>query len=147
MKNKPYSEPINVSIDDRGTFVPFLNISDKLIPNSTIKRIYYVYNHGRNVVRGFHFHKKEWKLFIAVSGSAKITAINPKKSKEVFTFVSSVRKPVLVVIPPGYANGWMSLEENTTLLCCSTASLTESLADDHRYNPYKWGDVWQIKPR
>ncbi len=146
---KPYAMEITVKGDDRGTFIPFLNSSDDL-PGTNglkIKRMYYVYNYGKGIIRGFHFHENEWKYFIIVSGSAKFVAINPVDEKEQFTFISSARKPTLVVIPPGFANGWVSLEDNTILVCGSTSSFEESIADDKRTDPYKFGDVWSVKPR
>lgn len=147
--NKPYSQLIGVRGDDRGTFVPFLNGANALPDQEglVIKRIYYVYNYGRGVVRGFHFHKKEWKYFIIVSGAAKFVVLAPEKPEEVFTFVGSSRMPNLVVVPPGYANGWVSLEDGTVLVCGSTASFEESIVDDQRFDPYKWGDVWTVKGR
>ena len=145
----PYSYTINVSSDDRGVFVPMLNlVSDPKLPkNLSLKRVYYVYNYGRGVIRGFHLHKKEWKFFTVASGAAKFVALNPKNPKVVFTFTSSSRSPQLIVIPPGYANGWVSLEDNTILLCGSTSSLQESLRDDARLDPLAWGNVWEVKPR
>lgn len=146
---KPYMTEINPRSDDRGTFVPFLNDANQLPDKKelAIKRIYYVYNYGKGVIRGFHFHQKEWKYFMIVSGAAKFVAINPKELKEIYTFISSSRKPNLIVIPPTYANGWISLEDNTILVCGSTASFQESIDDDQRFDPYKWGDVWTVKPR
>lgn len=146
---KPYSVEINSRSDDRGTFVPFLNTADFFseFPELTLKRMYYVFNYGKGVVRGFHFHQKEWKYFIIANGSAKFVAINPKDEKEQFVFVSSSRKPNLIVIPPGFANGWVSLEDNTILICGSTATFEESIEDDQRFDPYKWGDVWSVKGR
>jgi dTDP-4-dehydrorhamnose 3,5-epimerase-like enzyme len=146
---KPYMQEIAPKGDDRGTFIPFLNQAEDLpeTDGQKIKRIYYVYNYGKGVVRGFHFHQKEWKYFVIVSGAAKFVAINPENEKDQYTFVSSARKPVLVVIPPGFANGWVSLEDNTVLVCGSTASFEESIADDKRFDSYKWGDVWAVKGR
>lgn len=147
--HKPFVKSIDVFSDDRGVFVPFLRI-EKLIEEIgefTIKRVYYVANYGVGITRGFHYHEKEWKIFFAVSGAAKIVAINPKNSKEQYVFVSSSRKPNLVVIPPFFAHGWGSLEESTILICCSNATLEESIKDDTRIDPYKWGDVWQVKAR
>jgi len=146
---KPYAQAIAVRGDDRGTFVPFLNEANALPDweGLAIKRLYYVYNYGSGVVRGFHFHQKEWKYFIVVSGAAKFVALSPDKPEEIFTFISSARMPNLIVIPPGFANGWVSLEDNTVLVCGSTASFEESIADDKRMDPYKWGDVWEVKGR
>lgn len=146
---KPSSRPVKVSGDDRGTFVPFLAEANALPeqPGLAVKRIYYVYNYGRGVIRGFHFHKIEWKYFVVVSGAAKIVALNPDLPEEKFVFVSSARKPELIIIPPGFANGWVSLEENTVLVCGSTSSFEESIKDDQRFDPHQWGDVWSVKAR
>ncbi len=146
---KPFEKEVKVFSDDRGTFVPFLNDADSLAEKSglKIKRVYYVYNFGKGVIRGMHYHKKEWKYFTAVSGAAKIIAIDPINPEEKHVFVSSARKPTLIVIPPGFANGWMSLEENTILVCGSTSTTEESIKDDERMDPYSWGDIWFIKGR
>lgn len=141
-KNTPSLIEAKVFSDDRGIFSPF--IDDAKIG---IRRVYYVVNPSRGTVRGFHFHKKEWKYFTIVQGLAKFVALDPKKPKEKFIFISSPRKPNIISIPPGYANGWASLEDNTILLCASTSTTGESLKDDFRYDPYKWGDVWSIKAR
>jgi len=146
---KPFAKPVDVSSDDRGAFVPFLNGANALgeQPGLAVKRVYYVYNYGAGVIRGFHFHQKEWKYFIIVSGAAKFVALDPDRAEEKFTFVSSSRKPNLIVIPPGYANGWISLEPQTILVCGSTSSFDESIKDDKRFDPYTWGDVWAVKGR
>lgn len=142
----PFTKTLSIFSDDRGIFTPILEKSD-IEDSLEIKRMYYVYNYGKAIVRGFHFHKKEWKYFTIVHGSAKFVAINPEKLDETFVFVSSSRKQNLVVIPPGFANGWVSLEEETILVCASTATIEESLKDDKRFDPYTWGDVWSVKGR
>mgnify|MGYP001610316114 CR=1 FL=1 len=131
-----------VFADDRGIFSPFIDGSE-----FGIKRVYYVVNPFHGTIRGFHFHKIEWKYFVIVQGSAKFVAINPEKPEEKYTFVSSERKPNTILIPANYANGWVSLENNTILLCASTSTTQESLADDKRFDPMQWGDVWSTKPR
>lgn len=139
----PYTKELSVFSDDRGVFVPFVQVEKDVV----IKRVYYVYNYGKGIIRGFHFHKKEWKYFTTVNGTAKFVVLNPDNPEEIYTFVSSTRKPNLIVIPPGFANGWISLEEQTILLCASNATIEESIADDKRFDPYAWGDVWGVKGR
>lgn len=152
MKNKVKNIPQTINIDthpdDRGIFVPITNSSQKLpVSDLPAKRNYLIYNFGKGVIRGFHLHKKEWKYFLVINGAAKFIAINTKKPEDKFEFISSDRKPVLIVVPPGYANGWVSLEEKTTLFCISTSSFEESIKDDIRINPLKWGDFWTVKAR
>lgn len=147
-KPLPFSKPIEISADDRGIFAPFISSTNNLTDSGlAIKRIYYVYDFGRGIIRGFHFHKKEWKYFTVVAGAAKVVAIKPKNPRQKYFFISSARKPDLIVIPPGFANGWVSLEDQTILLCASTASFEESVADDQRFDPYKWGDIWKVLAR
>ncbi len=145
---KPRAVEYPVFADDRGTFAPFVNGLKEIASSSVaIKRIYYVCNDSKGIVRGFHYHKKEWKFFVIVSGSAKFVALNPDKPEEKFQFISSARKNNLIIIRPFYANGWVSLSDNTILVCASSATTQESLKDDKRFNPYKWGDVWSVKAR
>jgi dTDP-4-dehydrorhamnose 3,5-epimerase len=152
MKNKgkqpyiPSVEQLPVFSDDRGIFVPFVQ-NNHLENRQLIKRVYYVSNYGKGIVRGFHFHNKEWKYFTIVQGAAKFVAVNPEIPQKQFSFVSSSRKQNIITIPPGFANGWVSLEDTTILLCASTATLEESVQDDMRYDPYTWGDVWSVKGR
>jgi len=144
---KPECLDIEIYSDDRGYLVPVTNIlKDKL--NKDIKRVYIAGNFGKGIIRGFHYHKKEIKIFYIAHGSAKFVAINPENpEKDRFIFVTSDRHPNLIIIPPGYANGWMSLENNTILMSISTSTFEESVKDDIRYDPYKWGDVWAVKGR
>jgi len=59
--------------DDRGYLVPISNNLNEII-GAEIKRTYVVGNYGKGVIRGFHFHKKEIKLFHIVHGAAKFIA-------------------------------------------------------------------------
>jgi len=147
MKQKaiPYIQNISISTDDRGLFVPLIqNLSNVLPP---IIRVYYVLNFASGTIRGFHYHKYEWKYFFVVNGVAKVIALDPKKSKKKYIYTCSDKSHQLVVIPPGYANGWMSLAPNTLLLCASSLTFEESIADDRRYDPHKWGDSWSVANR
>jgi len=45
-------------------------------------------------------------------------------------------------VPPGYANGFKTLEDNTIIMFYSTSTLEESKGDDYRFDWDKW-DIWQ----
>lgn len=148
--HKPFSIDSEVFLDDRGSFVPFLDFSkhrDLAKKIGAIKRVYYVHNHAPHIVRGFHYHSREWKIFTVASGAAKFVAINPLRPADRHIFVSSDRKNRTIVVPPGYANGWMSLSADTVLVSVSNLTTEESMGDDKRYDPLKWGDVWTVKGR
>lgn len=143
---KPEKLNLEIYSDDRGWLVPLTNILKEKL-EKPVKRVYVVGNFGKGVIRGFHFHKQEIKIFYIARGSAKFVAINPEDPNDKHIFVTSDKNPELVIIPTGYANGWMSLEENTLLISISTSTFEESAKDDFRYDPYEWGDVWSTKAR
>ena len=45
--------------DERGFLAP---LTDNIDPN-LIKRACFVGDYGRSVIRGLHYHKKEWKFY------------------------------------------------------------------------------------
>ena len=49
-------------------------------------------------------------------------------------------------IPPGYANGFMSLTADAHLVFFSTSSVQDSLTDDVRYDARRW-DIWTVDER
>src|SRR5579863_8261926 len=128
-----------LAIDDRGElgFVNDFNFEG-------VKRFYTVSNHRSGFVRAWHGHRREGKYVTAVSGSALIGAVrvddwdNPSRDLPVQRLVISARKPVVVYIPPGYANGFMSLTDDLKLMFFSTSTLAESAGDDIRFDSRYW---------
>lgn len=155
--SKPQAKDLKVFSDDRGEFVLYEDgqcgmeiATGKFgqIVLAKIKRAYYVVNNQAGVIRGYHQHRKEWKIFLTVHGSAKFVALNPDQiDPKIYTFTSSVRCPRRIIIPPPYANAWCSLEPNTILLCLSSSITEESMKDDVRYPVDKWGDLFSVKGR
>ena len=140
-----------LAIDDRGELT-FNNDFDM----SKIKRYYMVSNHRCHFIRAWHGHKKEEKYVTVISGSAIIGAVkinnwdNPKsyanQNSKVYRFILSAKKPNIIYIPAGYANGFMNLEKDTKLIFFSTSTLEESKGDDYRFNIRCW-DCWNIEER
>ena len=138
-----------LAIDDRGQLT-FVNPFDF----KGIKRFYLVENFSTQIIRAWHGHIKEAKYVLVVAGSAIAAAVEmndterPNKSNPVHRFILSARKPSVLFIPPGYANGFRSLEERTKVVFFSTSSVEESKNDDYRFAFDYWGkEVWQIKNR
>lgn len=135
--------------DERGvlTFANDFNFSG-------VKRFYMVESFSTQTVRAFHGHLKEKKYALLVSGSAIVAVVKmtnslkPSKDTKVQRFVLSARKPAILYIPQGFANGFRFLEENTKIIFFSTASLEESKNDDYRFPYDYWGkDIWKVKNR
>ncbi len=136
-----------LAVDDRGQ-VSFVNDFDF----EGVKRFYAVENHNCGFIRAWHAHKKESKYVMVVKGAALIGAVeiddwdNPSKDALVHRHVLSERAPSVLFIPAGYANGFMSLTEDTKILFFSTSSLQDSVGDDFRYDARHW-DPWTVEER
>lgn len=136
-----------LAVDDRGQ-VSFVNDFDFL----EVKRFYMVSNHKAGFIRAWHAHKKEAKYVLVVTGAAVVGAVKiddwdkPSKKSEVHRYVLSEKKPAVLYIPAGYANGFMSLTKDAQIIFFSTSSLEDSLNDDIRYDSRYW-DIWSVEER
>jgi dTDP-4-dehydrorhamnose 3,5-epimerase len=127
-----------VVADDRGT-VRFINNFNF----EGVKRFYQVENHRRGYIRAWHAHNREGKYVYVVNGAALIGVINFKNENATpEKFVLCEEIPKILWIPPGHANGFMSLRENTKIMFYSTSTLKESMGDDIRFDYDKW-NIWQ----
>tara|TARA_B100000686_G_C16369610_1_gene751877 strand:+ start:262 stop:726 length:465 start_codon:yes stop_codon:yes gene_type:complete len=137
----------DLSVDDRGE-VGFVNDFDM----KSVKRFYSVSNHRAGMVRAWHAHKKEKKFVTVVNGAAIIAAVcidnwqKPSKDLQIFRYVLSAKKPTVLFIPNGYANGFLTLTEDSKLIFFSSATLEESMCDDFRYKADYW-NPWDISER
>lgn len=125
-----------LSVDDRGsvTFVNDFNFSD-------VKRFYVVENHRAGFIRAWHGHEKEGKYVFVAKGTALIGAVD-MNSESPKKYILSDRSPKILYIPPGHANGFKTLEEDTRIIFYSTSTLEDSLGDDIRFPFDKW-DIWK----
>jgi dTDP-4-dehydrorhamnose 3,5-epimerase len=136
-----------IAVDDRGS-VSFVNE----FGFEGIRRFYVIANHRAGFVRAWHGHRRESKYMTVVAGAALIAAVAiddweaPSKTAEVHRFVLSATKPAVLFIPPGYANGSMSLTEDARIVVFSTATVEESRGDDIRFDARYW-DVWTVEER
>jgi len=146
-----HTEPIlfkgGVAVDDRGE-VGFVNEFDF----AGVKRFYTVQNHRQGFIRAWHGHKNEAKYVHVVKGAALLAAVKiddwqtPAKDLDVQRFVLSAKTPAVLFIPAGFANGFMSLTDDSKLMFFSTSTIAESLNDDYRFEAHYW-DPWQIEER
>lgn len=144
---KPKLLPGGLAVDDRGEvgFVNDFNFDG-------VKRFYTVKNHRQGFVRAWHAHRREAKYITVLEGTALVGAVAiddweiPSKDADVHRFVLSAKKPSVLFIPSGYANGFMSLTANARLIFFSTSSMEESQGDDVRYDARYW-DIWNVIER
>jgi len=77
--------------DERGSLISLE--SNKNIPFE-IKRVYYIFDTKKDVIRGKHAHKNLQQILIAVSGSCKVLVDN-KKDKKIYE-LNSPSKGLLI---------------------------------------------------
>lgn len=137
----------DLGVDDRGE-VAFVNG----FHFEGVKRFYMVSNHRAGFVRAWHAHRRETKYVFPIQGAAIVGVVaiddwqHPSKDSQVHSYVLSAKKPSILHIPPGYANGFMFLTTDTKLMFFSTSTLEESQGDDMRYDARYW-DAWQVIER
>jgi dTDP-4-dehydrorhamnose 3,5-epimerase len=137
----------DLAVDDRGE-VGFVNEFDF----AGVKRFYTVKNHRALFVRAWHAHRREAKYVTVIEGAAIVGAVKidnweePSRDLPAERFLLSAHKPAVLYIPPGYANGFMSLTEGTRLAFFTTSTLAESRGDDIRY-PARYWDIWMVEER
>lgn len=145
--DEPYIMNGGLSVDDRGE-VGFVNDFD--FPD--IHRFYTVRNHEKNFVRAWHGHKEEKKFITVTSGSVMVCCVKidnwekPSPNLNIHKFYLSEKKPSILYIPNGFANGFMSLTNYDCVVIFSNKSLKESLNDDYRF-PSRFWNPWIIEER
>jgi dTDP-4-dehydrorhamnose 3,5-epimerase-like enzyme len=135
------------AVDDRGAlaFINDLNLAD-------FRRLYIVTNHAAGFVRAWHGHRFERKAAFVVSGAAVVCAVeiddwdSPSRDLQVHRFVLSERNPSALIIPAGFANGFMTLVPDTRIGFLSSSSLEDAAADDVRFPARLW-DPWSVEER
>jgi dTDP-4-dehydrorhamnose 3,5-epimerase len=136
-----------LAVDDRGD-VAFVNDFDF----AGVKRFYMVHNHRQGFVRAWHAHRREGKYVLVVRGAALVCGVKvddwerPSRDLPLARHVLSEKTPAVLYLPPGYANGFMSLAAETRILFFSTSTLAESLNDDVRWDARYW-DPWHVEER
>ncbi|MBI4449752.1 dTDP-4-dehydrorhamnose 3,5-epimerase family protein, partial [Candidatus Uhrbacteria bacterium] len=96
---------------------------------------------------------REAKYVLIVAGAALVGAVpivgdwaKPDRNAKIYRFTMSAKKPAVLYIPPGYANGAMSLSTDATVMYFSTATMEETKGDDVRYDARYW-DAWSVEER
>src|ERR1700731_1870248 len=118
---KPVLMAGGLAADDRGELA-FVND----FRFEGVKRFYTISNYRQGFIRAWHGHKREAKYVTAVSGAAVVGAVGidnwetPSQNLPVERFVLSDHRPSVLYIPPGYANGFMSLAQDLKLMFFST---------------------------
>jgi len=114
---------IESSVDSRGRFTRVWDTNSPLA-NFNLVQSSFVLNPQRNTLRGLHYQTNphaEKKVVLCVSGKVFDVIVDLREKSETFREHLEVRlgpKETFlgVLIPVGFAHGYITLEENTALL-------------------------------
>lgn len=135
--------------DVRGKFVKSFN-SDMFNANGIdidIKESYYSLSQ-KNVIRGMHFQTPPYdhvKIVYVPSGSICDVVLDIRKESptygEYFSIILSDENGKGLVIPKGFAHGFLSLQDNTNVTYMQTTGYAPNHDSGIKYNSfgYEWG--------
>ena len=112
-------------IDKRGFFFKIFNYQDFKKTNfkHSIKQVNISNNIKKGTVRGLHYQVnkfKEQKIITCLQGSIFDVLIDTRKSSssylKYFSVILSEKNQKILIIPPGFAHGYQTLEKNTKVL-------------------------------
>jgi dTDP-4-dehydrorhamnose 3,5-epimerase len=111
--------------DDRGAFQKLFNSENPTLRDFQIKQINQVQTKEKGVLRGLHYQAEEFaesKLFKVTKGRIQLVAFCVNKASKAFlkshSFELTSNDPS-ILIPRGFATGYLVMESNTEVLYCS----------------------------
>ncbi len=111
---------------------------------SEFVRLYAITNSPSELLRGWHLHLHESKVFICTIGSVRIGAVevlnpaSPDKDAKVYSAELDSKSLNAFLVPAGYANAILTKSAESSVLVFSNKTLSESLTDDYRFPKEFW---------
>ena len=109
-----------------------------------VRRFYLIENSEENPKRAWQGHLFESKWFYCLKGSFLVGLVqpdnweNPSKDLKVETLLLKDSQSDILHIPPGYANGIVSLETESKLLVFSDFDIEKAATDNIKFDIHTW---------
>ena len=138
--------------DARGTFFRFAE--ESWLPKGfRIKEVSGAHNPKENTFRGLHYEKtmnSEFKFFKVTSGSLLDVLVDLRPESKSFLahqkFVFRSLDTFTLLIPPGIAHGYLTLEPNTSVVYGMSTEFTKENYQGIRFDDPKFGIVLPTPP-
>jgi len=138
---------LRVIADERGRLMEMLRCDDDIFRRFGQVYLSVCYP---GVVKGWHYHKKQYDYFTVVSGMAKVALYDGRPDSpthgEIAEFFLGRDNPMLLVIPPGVLHGIKAVGTAPAYLVnCPTEPYDHERPDEYRVDPhspeipYDWG--------
>ncbi len=142
-------KPLRVIADERGYLFEMLRSDEPLFQRFGQSYCTAVY---KDVVKGWHYHKKQDDHFVCVSGMAKVVLYDDREGSptrgQVNEFFIGERNMVLLVIPRLVWHGMKGIGEGTALIVNHPTEAYDPKEPDEYRKPYDTPDIpydWALK--
>lgn len=132
------TKPLRVIPDERGRLFEILRRDEPLF-----RQFGQVYCTTVNagVVKGWHYHKRQYDNFVCVSGMIKLVAYDFREGSAthgvVNEFFIGMHQPLLVQIPPGVLHGFKGLSAPEAIVInVPTEPYDHEQPDEYRLDPH-----------
>lgn len=119
-----------------------------------VKQTNISFNRKKSTLRGFHYQKKkleESKIINCISGKIFNCVIDLRKKSKTFlkqfNIELSQKNRLSVIVPPGCANAYLTLENNSTVYYIMNSFYKKGSYDGIRFNDPIVKIKWPIKPK
>lgn len=137
--------------DERGAFLKVFNNTITPLADYHIQQVNYVETVEKHTLRGLHYQKGEFaesKFFRVVKGKAQLAFVDVRVGSNTYlkaetVVLDSPSKGVL--IPRGFATGYLSLEDNTIILYSSDNIYYPKSECGILWNDNKLGISWLVE--
>ena len=139
-----------IQSDSRGVF---RRIYDSEKNEITPRQISYSGNKEKGTLRGMHYleeSRQEFKVIECISGSIHDVVVDCRPESENFldhiTLEMSAESDFAILVPPGFAHGYLTLEDNSNLIYQMSAQYEASYERGIRWNDPMVGIDWPVDP-
>jgi dTDP-4-dehydrorhamnose 3,5-epimerase len=142
--------------DDRGNFFRYFCSDEykKIFFKNAILQTNICTNKKKGILRGLHYQSKphdETKIVTCISGEIYDVAVDLRKNSKTYmkyfgTILSEKNKNILL-IPKGFAHGYITLRKNSTIAYLVDANYSPFAEKGIKYNDKKINIKWPIKPK
>jgi len=147
------TKKLQVIPDERGWLMEILRCDDELFDKFGQVYITTAYP---NVVKAWHYHKKQTDNFTCIKGMMKVALYDAREDsptyKEVNEFFVGEKNPVLISVPPMVYHGFKAIGTETAyFLSIPTLPYNYEEPDEYRLPPdtkeipYDWGLIKGLK--
>lgn len=129
---------LKVIPDERGRLGEILRSDDILFRK--FGQVYFTTTYS-DVVKAWHFHKKQWDNVICIKGCIKLALYDNRDDSptkgNVNQFYIGEHHPLLIAIPPGVYHGWMCVSDDEAYIINIPSEVYDySNPDEHREDPH-----------